>query len=41
MSIDSIKIAVAQSLITPDVRANGSHIRDLMAQAATEGARLV
>jgi predicted amidohydrolase len=41
MSIDSIKIAVAQSLITPDVRANGSHIRDLMAQAATAGARLV
>jgi predicted amidohydrolase len=41
MSTDSIKIAVAQSLITPDVCANGSHIRDLMTQAAAEGARLV
>jgi predicted amidohydrolase len=40
MSIDSIKIAVAQSLITPDIRANASQIQDLMAQAATEGARL-
>jgi len=41
MSSDSIKIAVAQSLITPDVHANGSHIRDLMSRAATDGARLV
>lgn len=41
MSSDSIKIAMAQSLITPDVHANGSHIRDLMSRAATDGARLV
>ena len=41
MSRDSIKIAVAQSLITPDVRANGGHIRDLMARAAADGVRLL
>ncbi|MCB8820369.1 carbon-nitrogen hydrolase family protein [Microvirga rosea] len=34
-------IAVAQSLVTPDPRANGQHIRDLMTEAARRRARLV
>lgn len=36
-----LPIAIAQSLITADVQANGRHIRDLMAQAGQAGARLI
>lgn len=38
---DRIRIAVAQSLVTFDPRANGPAVRDLMRQAAAAGARLV
>jgi predicted amidohydrolase len=34
-------VAIAQSLITPDVRQNGQHIRALMEQAAAAKARVV
>ncbi len=34
-------IATAQSLITPDVAANGQHIRQLMTEARAAGARLL
>ena len=37
----SIKIAAASSAITPDVRENGAHIRELMTQARAMGARLI
>ncbi len=36
-----LPIAIAQSLVTPDVQANGRHIRELMAQASQAGARLI
>lgn len=36
-----ITIAAAQSRITPDIAANGTHIRELIVQAAAKGARLV
>ena len=36
-----LRIATAQSLITADVTANGQHIRSLMAEAKSAGARLV
>lgn len=38
---DSIRIAVAQSLVTLDPRANGAAIRQLMRQAHAQGARLI
>ncbi len=38
---ESLRIATAQSLITPDVAANGAHLRDLMTRARQDGARLV
>lgn len=38
---DTFRIAIAQSEIVGDVRANGQHIRDLMAQAKDQGARLI
>lgn len=38
---DSIRIAVAQSLVTLDPRANGLAIRQLMRQAHARGARLI
>lgn len=38
---DTLRIAIAQSRIDPDVRANGAEIRGLMRQAAEAGARLV
>jgi predicted amidohydrolase len=41
MSKSPIKIAVAQSLISPEVRENGREIRRLMRQAKSEGASLV
>ena len=41
MSKPPIKIAVAQSRISPDVRENGREIRRLMGQAKSEGAALV
>src|SRR5258708_39995978 len=41
MSKSPIKIAVAQSRISPDVRENGREIRRLMRQAKSEGASLV
>jgi predicted amidohydrolase len=37
----NIVLATAPSLITPDVRANGAHIREMMGQARTEGARII
>jgi len=37
----SLRIATAQSLVTPDVSANGRHIRELMKQARAIEARLV
>ena len=40
MSKRPIKIAVAQSRISPDVRENGREIRRLMRQARSEGASL-
>lgn len=36
-----ITIAVAQSVVTADIAANGRHIRDLITRAAAAGARLV
>jgi predicted amidohydrolase len=36
-----LRIALAQSLVTTDPRANGAAIRDLMRQAAAAGARLI
>ncbi|WP_312945087.1 carbon-nitrogen hydrolase family protein [Agrobacterium sp.] len=36
-----MKIAAAQSIITPDIHENGRTIRALIVQAATQGARLV
>jgi predicted amidohydrolase len=41
MSKRPIKIATAQSLISPDVRENGREIRTLMQQARSEGAAIV
>ncbi|MEH6402973.1 MAG: carbon-nitrogen hydrolase family protein [Sneathiella sp.] len=38
---NKLPIAVAQSLITKDVKENGRHIRDLMTQASQSGARLI
>lgn len=38
---NKLPIAIAQSLITADVQANGRHIRDLMAQASQAGVRLI
>lgn len=38
---DKLQIAIAQSRITEDVKANGQHIRELMAQASRSGARLI
>ncbi|HEV7346549.1 MAG TPA: carbon-nitrogen hydrolase family protein [Devosia sp.] len=37
---ETLRIAVVQSRIEPDIRRNGSHIRQLMEQAAAQGARL-
>lgn len=36
-----VTIAAAQSRITPDIATNGMHIRELIVQAAANGARLV
>ncbi|KZL13480.1 hypothetical protein PsAD2_03769 [Pseudovibrio axinellae] len=36
----TISIAIAQSLVTADVAANGRHIRDCMEQASRNGVRL-
>jgi predicted amidohydrolase len=36
----TLKIAAAQCLVTPDIRANGRHIRDLIHHAHEAGARL-
>jgi predicted amidohydrolase len=41
MSKRPIRIAVAQSLISADVRANGLEIRELMRRARAEGAAIV
>jgi predicted amidohydrolase len=41
MSKRPITIATAQSLISPDVRANGQEIRRLMQEARSEGAAIV
>ncbi|HEV3163856.1 MAG TPA: hypothetical protein VGZ22_07435, partial [Isosphaeraceae bacterium] len=41
MSKRPIKIATAQSQISPDVRENGREIRRLMRQARSEGAAIV
>ena len=41
MQLETITIAIAQSRIEADVRANGVHIRGLMAEAKAVGARLV
>lgn len=38
--VDTIRIAVAQSWIEPDIAANGAHIRALLDQAAGQGAVL-
>lgn len=37
----SLRIAIAQSTITPDVKANGKHVRAFMEQASKQGARLI
>ncbi|KKC31045.1 carbon-nitrogen hydrolase family protein [Devosia psychrophila] len=37
---NTIRIAVVQSLVQPDIAANGSHIRDLLEQAGARGAQL-
>lgn len=39
--MSNIILAAASSLITPDTRANGLHIRKMMEQARAEGARIV
>jgi predicted amidohydrolase len=41
MATDRLRIGIAQSLITPDVRINGAHIRALLRRACDAGARLV
>lgn len=41
MPVRPLKLAIAQSAVCGDVRANGRHIRDLMGQAVAAGARLV
>ncbi len=38
---DQLTIAIAQSWIAPGVLQNGEHIRELMAQAKNDGARLI
>jgi predicted amidohydrolase len=40
MTATPLQIATMQSEITPDVRANGRHVRELMARAREGGARL-
>jgi predicted amidohydrolase len=37
---DTLHLAVVQSLVQPDITANGAHIRDLLEQAAARGAEL-
>ena len=38
---ETLRIAIAQSAITPDINTNGTHVRALMEQASKEGARMV
>lgn len=37
----TLTIAIAQSFIAHDVRQNGTHVRDLMTEASSSGARLI
>jgi predicted amidohydrolase len=37
----TLSVAVAQSLVTTDIAANGAHIRTLIERAAGRGAKLV
>lgn len=39
--MQNIVLATASSLISPNVRVNGAHIREMMGQARTEGARVI